>query len=58
LVSLGADRVMGVDAAASFSRPGPRLADGTELLAHLIHPESVPAPPRLGWRPVMEGTRA
>jgi iron complex transport system substrate-binding protein len=56
--SLGADRVLAVDAAASFSRPGPRLADGTELLAHLLHPESVPAPPGLGWRPVMEGTRA
>jgi iron complex transport system substrate-binding protein len=56
--SLGADRVLAVDAAASFSRPGPRVADGTELLAHLLHPESVPAPPGLGWRPVMEGTRA
>jgi iron complex transport system substrate-binding protein len=56
--SLGADRVLAVDAAASFSRPGPRLADGTELLAHLLHPESVPAPPGLGWRPVMEGSRA
>jgi iron complex transport system substrate-binding protein len=56
--SLGADRVLAVDAAASFSRPGPRLADGTELLAHLLHPDSVPAPPGLGWRPVMEGTRA
>ena len=58
LESLGADRVLAVDAAASFSRPGPRLADGTELLAHLLHPESVPAPPGLGWRPVMEGSRA
>ena len=56
--SLGADRVLAVDAAASFSRPGPRLADGTELLAHVLHPESVPAPPGLGWRPVMEGSRA
>jgi iron complex transport system substrate-binding protein len=56
--SLGADRVLAVDAAASFSRPGPRLADGTELLAHLLHPESAPAPPGLGWRTVMEGTRA
>ena len=56
--SLGADRVLAVDAAASFSRPGPRLADGTELLAHLLHPESVPAPSGLGWRPVMEGSQA
>src|SRR6188768_3843711 len=29
---LGASRVFAVDAAASFSRPGPRLVEGTELL--------------------------
>jgi iron complex transport system substrate-binding protein len=27
------------DANANFARPGPRVVDGTELLAHLIHPE-------------------
>ena len=32
-------RVFAVDANAYFSRPGPRLADGVELLAHLFHPE-------------------
>jgi len=37
--------VFAVDAAAYFSRPGPRLVDGVELLAHLLHPEQVPAPP-------------
>jgi iron complex transport system substrate-binding protein len=31
-------RVYAVDASSYFARPGPRLADGTELLAHLIHP--------------------
>jgi iron complex transport system substrate-binding protein len=41
---LGA-RVIAVDAAAYFSRPGPRLVDGVELLGHLLHPELVPAPP-------------
>ncbi len=41
--SLGADRVFAVDAAASFSRPGPRLVEGTELLAHLLHPDRVAA---------------
>ena len=41
---LGA-RVFAVDAAAYFSRPGPRLVDGVELLAHLLHPDLVPAPP-------------
>ncbi len=44
LASLGA-RVVAVDAAAYFSRPGPRLVDGIELLGHLLHPEDVPAPP-------------
>ena len=44
LAALGA-RVIAVDAAAYFSRPGPRLVEGVELLGHLLHPELVPAPP-------------
>ena len=36
LEGLGAERVFAVDAAASFSRPGPRLVDGVELLARLF----------------------
>ena len=43
LAQLGA-RVVAVDAAAYFSRPGPRLVDGVELLGHLLHPERMPAP--------------
>jgi iron complex transport system substrate-binding protein len=31
--------IFAVDANGYFSRPGPRLADGLQLLAHLIHPE-------------------
>src|SRR5215212_4528633 len=42
---VGARAVYAVDAAAYFSRPGPRLVDGVELLGHLLHPELVPAPP-------------
>src|SRR5215216_2401169 len=38
-------RVVAVDAAAYFSRPGPRLVDGIELLGHLLHPDLVAAPP-------------
>jgi iron complex transport system substrate-binding protein len=49
LCSLGAGRIYAVDAASSFSRPGPRLADGVELLGHLLHPELVPAPHGLAW---------
>jgi len=32
-------QVYAVDANSYFARPGPRVVDGTELLAHLIHPE-------------------
>ncbi len=42
LRSLGAERVYAVDAAAYFSRPGPRLVDGLELLGGLLHPELLP----------------
>lgn len=44
LAKLGARRIVAVDASATFSRPGPRLVDGLELLAHVLHPELVPAP--------------
>ncbi len=42
---IGAGEVVAVDAAAYFSRPGPRLVEGLELLAHILHPDVVPAPP-------------
>jgi iron complex transport system substrate-binding protein len=32
-------RAFAVDANSYFARPGPRVIPGTELLAHLIHPE-------------------
>lgn len=35
-------RVFAVDANSYFSRPGPRLSDGVELLAHVFHPQIVP----------------
>jgi iron complex transport system substrate-binding protein len=48
LQALGARRVVAVDAAAYFSRPGPRLIDGLELPGHVLHPELLPgAPPGL-----------
>jgi len=33
-------RIFAVDANSYFSRPGPRLANGVELLAHLLNPQS------------------
>jgi len=38
-----AGRVHAVNANSYFARPGPRVVEGTELLAHLIHPD------RFGW---------
>ncbi len=35
-------RVFAVDPSSYFSRPGPRLATGVEILGHLFHPERVP----------------
>jgi iron complex transport system substrate-binding protein len=45
LAAVGAGEVVAVDAAAYFSRPGPRIVDGLELLAHILHPELVESAP-------------
>jgi iron complex transport system substrate-binding protein len=42
-----AGRVYVVDGSAYFSRPGPRLVDSLEILAHVLHPETHPLPPGL-----------
>jgi iron complex transport system substrate-binding protein len=34
-----------VDATSYFSRPGPRIVDGLEILAWAVHPDSYPPPP-------------
>jgi iron complex transport system substrate-binding protein len=47
LAGLGAREVVAVDAASYFSRPGPRIIEGLELLAHIIHPELVAIPEEL-----------
>jgi iron complex transport system substrate-binding protein len=40
-----AGEVWAFDGSAYFSRPGPRLVDGVELLASVLHPGLVPPPP-------------
>ncbi len=45
LAALGAGAVFAVDASAYFSRPGPRIVDGLELLASVLHPELIPEAP-------------
>jgi iron complex transport system substrate-binding protein len=44
LRSVGAREIVAFDASATFSRPGPRLVDGLELLAHTLHPDLVEEP--------------
>ncbi len=53
--ALGAARVYAVDAASTFSRPGPRLVDGVELLGHLLHPELVDPPGNIGFAELRAG---
>jgi iron complex transport system substrate-binding protein len=52
LAHLGAGEVVAVNAAAYFSRPGPRIIDGLELLASVIHPELVPDNPELAGQAI------
>lgn len=52
IASLGAGRVYAVDAASTFSRPGPRLVDGVELLGHILHPDLVDPPGNIGFAEV------
>ena len=49
LTAVRAGRVYIVDANSYFARPGPRLVDGLEILAHLIQPELSPAPQSAGF---------
>jgi iron complex transport system substrate-binding protein len=58
VAAIGAERIWTVDAAASFSRPGPRLVEGTELLAHLLHPDRVDPPEGVPFERVEEGSWA
>lgn len=52
LPAVQSGRVYAVDANSYFARPGPRVVDGIELLAHLIHPE------RFSWSGPTEAYRS
>jgi iron complex transport system substrate-binding protein len=41
----GVEAIVAVDASAFFSRPGPRLVDGVEILAAALHQRRLPPPP-------------
>ena len=42
-------RVAAVDASGLFSRPGPRLVDGVEVLAAMLHPDPGDPPSGDAW---------
>jgi iron complex transport system substrate-binding protein len=44
--------VFAVDGSAYFSRPGPRLVDGVEILASILHPEAFCRFPEGSWERV------
>lgn len=50
--ALGARCVYAVDSASAFSRPGPGLVDGIELLGHILHPDLVDPPGNVGFAEV------
>ena len=43
-------RVWAVDANSYFSRPAPRLVEGVEILARVLHPEAFPGAPAVAAR--------
>src|SRR5438094_10227028 len=46
--AISAGRAFVVDASSHFSRPGPRVAEGVELLATLFHPAECRGAPLAG----------
>ena len=53
LAAVGRDRIFALDGSAYFSRPGPRVIDGIELLAEIFDPEGfVDIAPPGSWTPV------
>lgn len=57
LPAVKAAEVWAVDASSYFSRPGPRLVEGIELMASILHPEIFGVPDRDRARRVTPGRR-
>ncbi|MFL5894255.1 MAG: ABC transporter substrate-binding protein [Thermoleophilaceae bacterium] len=54
---IGDADVFAVDASGHFSRPGPRLVDGVEVLAQIVHPDRVRPPGDPAWTAFAEAVR-
>jgi iron complex transport system substrate-binding protein len=53
LAAVRRDQVFALDGSAYFSRPGPRVIDGIELLAEIFDPQAfVEISPLGSWTPV------
>ena len=52
MTAIRSGRVYAVDGSAYLNRSGPRLIDSLEILAHLLQPKLIPAPPNAsaGWQ--------
>jgi iron complex transport system substrate-binding protein len=48
LAAVRKGRVYALDGNSYFSRPGPRVVDGLEMLAHIFHPDLFPKMPPIG----------
>ena len=57
LPAVRAGRVHVVDGSHYFSRPGPRLIDSLEILAHTLHPQLHPLPAGLSAALTIDGNR-
>jgi iron complex transport system substrate-binding protein len=53
--AIAAGHAYALDASAYFSRSGPRVADGVEILGALLHPEQLPAVSVVGWAAILPG---
>ena len=53
-----AGHIFATDGSAYFSRPGPRIVDSLEVLAHLLHPELFPPPALSGAFSALDFSRA
>jgi iron complex transport system substrate-binding protein len=51
-------RVFAVDGSSYFNRPGPRLVDGIEILAAILHPGVWSSAPQGSWARVIESVPA
>ena len=48
-----AGAIHAVDSGSLFSRSGPRIIDGVELLAAILHPAAIPAPPSAAFQIIL-----